>query len=65
MWPRVRGGEGPRSGRVLCPLPELENSGVGGGVDITVVIAQEVGSGKSERRREGVVANIGTISKEL
>lgn len=63
MWPRVRGGEGPRSGRVsIARTGEL---GEGGGVDITVLIAQEVGSGKSERRRERVVANIGTVSKEL
>lgn len=38
---------------------------LGGKVDITALLAQETGSGKSERRRERVVANTGTVGKEL
>lgn len=57
-WGRAKVGEG-----VHCQ--NWRTRWGGGGVDITMLIAQEVGSGKSERRRERVVANIGTVSKEL
>lgn len=57
------GGEGGRVGQGTASIARTGE--LGGKVDLTVLIAQETGSGKSERSKERVVANIGTVVKEL
>lgn len=54
-----------RKGRAKVAVSIDRTGELRGKVDITVLRAQETGSGKSEKRRERVVANIGTVGKEL
>lgn len=54
-----------RKGRAKVAVSIARTGELRGKLDITVLRAQETGSGKSEKRRERVVANIGTVGKEL